>query len=215
VAIKLKNKVPKLGLFSGLRGDEQEIILAVQKVITKLNTKFIFIPYCSPSAIKLKTRLNSDGIDINRDFTQHPQSQESKNIINQLKLHHFEICVDFHEDNQLSGVYVYDSSDIEGTIVLENFREQVQKICPLYTGIDDRSDSFLGCEVHRGYYSYPPQKDSFGNYIYEGFLDIWALIEKVTDRWITLELPSKLSQNQKDRIVEIFFQTFLGKYLSK
>lgn len=204
---------PKLGFFSGIHGDEWRVISSVRKVIDAYKTKlgsFVFIPELSPSAVKLRTRKNAERIDLNRSFTQNPQSKEAKKIISILQPYTFELCVDFHEDTELSGVYLYDSIDVEGSEVLASFRNQVKRVAPLFSGVDDKTDKQLGRRANQGYrVSLPPEKDENGNYTYEGFFDFWALIEGKTKRWMTLEVPTNLTELQKDKIVDIFFRTFI------
>lgn len=208
-----KGERPTLGLFSGIHGDEWQIIESAEKAIAQLNAQlpdFVFVPECSPTAVAQKTRLNGEGIDLNRSFTHYPTSAEALAILRVLQSHQFKLCVDFHEDIEHAGVYLYDTDDIEGSKTLTAFREQVTQIAPLYTGLDDERDPQLGGQVYKGYRVVrPPKKDYQGNHIYEGFIDLWAMIEQRTQRWITLELPTRLTQQQKDQIVLIFFQTLV------
>lgn len=208
-----KGEQPTLGLFSGIHGDEWQIIGSAEKAITQLSAQlpdFLFVPECSPTAVAQKTRLNGEGIDLNRSFIQYPTSTEALTILKILQSHRFKLCVDFHEDVEHAGVYLYDTDDIEGSKNLTVFRDQVTQIAPLYTGLDDERDPQLGGQVYKGYRVVrPPKKDYQGNHIYEGFIDLWAMIEQKTQRWITLEIPTGLTQQQKDQIVLIFFQTLV------
>lgn len=210
---EIYGKNPKLGLFSGIHGDELGVISSVKKSVHKYRTdlkSFVFIPECSPSAVKLRTRKNAEGIDLSRSFLKNPQSIEAQIIISTLEPFAFDLCVDFHEDTELPGVYIYDSENVEGSEILASFRNQVKKVAALYSGIDDPSDEQLGRMVHEGYrVSLPPEKDENGNYIYEGFFDFWTLIEGRTKHWMTLEVPTNLTELQKDKVVDIFFQTFI------
>jgi hypothetical protein len=204
---------PKLGLFSGIHGEEWGIISSVKNAILTYRMQldsFLYIPECSPSAVKRKTRLNEEGIDLNRNFTKNPQSKEVRTIISQLAPYTFDTCVDFHEDDVSPGTYMYDSENIEGSDALTSFRQQVTKITSLYSGVVDEADDKVRGVAHEGYrVTLSPQKDSQGNYIYEGFFDYWAFIEGKTKRWMTLEVPIGLRQSQKDAVVDIFFRTFL------
>ncbi|HVX93174.1 MAG TPA: hypothetical protein VHA74_03630, partial [Candidatus Dojkabacteria bacterium] len=100
--------------------------------------------------------------------------------------------------------------NIEGSSILTSFRNQVKEVAPLFTGIDDSSDTGLGRMAHEGYRpSLPPEKDKDGNYIYDGYLDFWALIEGKTKRWLTLEVPTSFTDLQKEQVIDIFFKTFI------
>ena len=205
---------PVLGIFSGIHGDEWKIINPVRNTINKYREglkPFLYIPVCSPSAVKTKTRINQYGNDINRSFVKNPADKEVIDIINVLKTHAFNLCIDFHEDHEFQGVYVYDSTDNRKSKILKIFRQEIKRInIPLYSGIDDLSDTKLGGEVVDGYrVALAPEKDKQGNFIYEGFFDHWALIEGKTQRWLTLEVPSSLDQIQKKKIIGIFIETFV------
>ena len=217
--IVTKGNHPRLGLFSGIHGDEWQIISSVEKAVADLEPQlpdFLFIPQCSPTAVAQKTRLNGEGVDLNRSFTREPTSAEAQAIIRVLRQQQFNLCVDFHEDVEHAGVYLYDTEDIEGTKMLAAFRSRVTEISPLYTGLDDERDPQLGGQVYKGYRVVRPlKKDYQGQHIYEGFIDRWAMIEQKTLRWITVEIPTGLTQAQKDRIVLIFFQTFILKQIEK
>jgi len=211
-----KGNNPKLGIFSGIHGDEWRVISSVQKSVDKYSNElssYLYIPLCSPSAVKSKTRQNEDGVDLNRSFIKKPTIKETINIMTILKPNKFDLCVDFHEDVEVSdnsGVYVYDSGNVEGSKELKSFRSQVARITPLFSGVDDNSDTELGQISNNGYRpALPPEKNKNGEYIYEGFLDFWALIEGVTKRWMTLEVPTGLTQVKKDLVVEIFVKIFI------
>ena len=211
--IDIHGSKPRLGLFSGIHGDEWRIISSVKRTIVNYQDdlgSYVYIPKCSPSAVNSKTRTNEEGNDLNRTFIKNPQDQEAKEIISLIKPFTFDLCVDFHEDTDLNSVYVYDSANIEGSTELAKFRNQVLKITTLYSGVDDETDEQLGGKSHEGYrVSNPPEKDENGNYEYLGFFDYWALIEKKTKRWMTLELPIGLPEAKKDKIVDIFFSTLI------
>ncbi len=159
----LHGKQPKLGLFSGIHGDEWRVISSVKKAVDhhfSSLSPFLYIPECSPSAVELKTRLNSDGLDLNRCFMEVPKCQEATDVMKIISPHVFDLCVDFHEDNEHGGVYLYDNIDIEGSDKLNNFRAKCQLIGSLFSGIDDQSDEDLGRQVKNGYrVSLPPEKD--------------------------------------------------------
>jgi len=211
-----KGNNPKLGLFSGIHGDEWRIIKHVENIMNKYSdsmSAYLYIPQCSPSAVEKKTRENENGVDLNRSFIKSPTIKEAQELVSALQPFTFDLCIDFHEDPEDSpnaGVYLYDSENIEGSEILKSFRDQVKKVAPLFTGIDDSSDTGLGRMANEGYRpSLPPEKDNDGNYIYDGYLDFWALIEGKTKRWLTLEVPTSFTDIQKEQVVDIFFKVFV------
>src|SRR3989344_3918964 len=198
-------KDPVLGIFSGIHGDEWKIINPVRRTINKYSEDlkpFLYIPICSPSAVKEKTRKNLYGNDVNRSFVKFPNDKEVIDIISVLKSQAFKLCIDFHEDPEFQGVYVYDSADSRKSKILNIFSQEIKRInIQLYSGIDDNNDTKLGGEVIDGYrVALPPEKDNHGNFIYEGFFDHWALIKEKTQRWLTLEVPTDLDHIQKEII---------------
>jgi len=203
----------KYGFFSGLHGDETGVIESVYKALEKYKDQlgsYIYIPECSPTAVSLKTRLNGEGIDLNRAFSQHPTSDEAQSIIETVKPYIFELCVDFHEDVEHPGVYLYDYENIEGSPKLAEFRRRVALICPLHNGVDDEFEELLGGTSIEGYHaSSLPIHEVTGDVIYEGFMDQWLMHEGHTKRWMTLEVPSNLTPEQKNEIVDIFFRTLI------
>lgn len=205
---------PTYGFFSGTHGDEWGVIEPLKEVIDTYKMRvgsFIFIPECSPTAVKNKTRNNAEGHDVNRSFIKHPTDREVLEIISDLKPYTLDTCFDFHEDNEVAGVYVYDSYNVEGSRTLTSFRDKIRSVdIPLFSGIDDVNDNSLGRRVHEGYrVSLPPEQNTDGEYIYEGFFDYWALIEGIAKRWLTLETPTQFTQLQKKKVIDIFFQTFV------
>src|SRR3989344_3699142 len=127
--IKIGNK-PKLGLFSGVHGDEWRIIKPAHIIINKYKERlkpFLYIPVCSPSAVLAKSRKNAAGNDINRSFIQNPTDKEVLEIIKILKPHTFQLCVDFHEDYEFHGVYFYDNYNIEESDILMRFRKKIKQ----------------------------------------------------------------------------------------
>lgn len=90
----ISGKQPSLLLLTGTHGDELEVIDCLKKTI-KINLaqlpEFVFIPEMSPSAVLQKTRLNKDGLDINRHFFDDSDIEEVKAVMKIIGQHQFEL----------------------------------------------------------------------------------------------------------------------------
>jgi hypothetical protein len=70
--------------------------------------EFMYIPEISPSAVKAKSRKNSFGNDMNRDFGRlnDPEASALKQILGQLSQ---VVGISFHQDFEFPQFYVYDT----------------------------------------------------------------------------------------------------------
>lgn len=197
---------PKLLLSSGVHGDESGVIVSVRKMVDKCLhhlPDFVFIPVVSPSAVTLGTRKNGQGVDLNRSFIPNTIVDEALAAQKIVANNHFDLHIDFHEDPHSLGFYVYDyrvgnglpSKDVLS--LLSGVRDL--GVC-LYSGIDD-DDEALKNKVVGGYCA--PSLN-----IRDGSFDNWARKSGVVKRSLAIEIPGRLPQGKKDRIVEIIFGLF-------
>lgn len=201
---------PKILLDSGTHGDEFEVIGSVEKAIKKyisLMPSFIYIPEISPSAVRLRTRVNENDKDLNRSFLDKGQEDEAKAVMKIIGKYHFDLNVSFHEDEDKSEFYFYDSEAMDKS-VLKKIREEVEKLgVGLFNGIDDENDPILRKKIKDGHFVCSKEENEEEN----GFLWTWLYRNKKIKRIILPEIPGKVSQEKKDEIVDVFFREVILK----
>ncbi len=100
---------------AGLHGDEPAGVEAALQFLERDNSsllqKFSFdvIPCINPYGYIHNTRENREGIDINRSF-EDDNIQESNIIKSALEHKHFSLAIDFHEDYDADGFYLYEGN---------------------------------------------------------------------------------------------------------
>lgn len=105
-------------LTAGLHGDEPAGVEAALQFLERDNSsllqKFSFdvIPCINPYGYIHNTRENREGIDINRSF-EDDNIQESNLIKRALEHKHFSLAIDFHEDYDADGFYLYEGHQDE------------------------------------------------------------------------------------------------------
>lgn len=202
-----KGAHPRWLLFSGTHGDEAGVIASVRAYLgarEKELPDFVWVPEVSPSAVRLGTRRNERGLDINRVFTMdtdEPEVTANRMIVDGKT---FDLFVDFHEDPTTDAFYLYDSLDARGEKSFDAMYQEVQSLgVPLYRGVDDEE---LGLQVENGYvvcsnYDAAPEKgDVYTSWKY--------LKDRAIVKWrlLTVEVPGKASRETKDKIVALVFE---------
>ncbi len=104
---------PTALLTAGVHGDEPAGVEAAMRFLETLvaaNTRslgWLVAPCVNPSGYAAGTRENADGADINRAFDQDP-TPESTALKELLADRRFVFAVDFHEDWEADGFYMYE-----------------------------------------------------------------------------------------------------------
>lgn len=100
---------------AGIHGDEpagvESALQFVEQDISKLQEDFSFvvIPCINPYGYVHDTRENCEGVDINRAFEQD-NVEESELIKCTLEKKQFAFSIDFHEDYDAEGFYLYEGN---------------------------------------------------------------------------------------------------------
>ncbi len=204
-------KNPCLLLVSDIHGDERGVIDSVKRAIEKHREHlpdFLHIPEVSPSAVALGTRVNSEGVDINRHFIERTACAEAQRAMDSVRGRAFAACFSFHEDPEHPGFYVYDSGTLRAETLAE-LRECIRGAgAELFSGIDDSRDELLGHEIREGY---KPNIDEARHY---GPFEGWLVREGVASRVFGVEVPGSVPQNVKDAIVDVVFQCLVLRHLT-
>lgn len=198
---------PEILIVSGFHGDEFEIVPILEKYITdylREMPEFLLIPEVSPSAIQRKDRRNNDGVNINRVFVDDTKELEAKLVMDLVRKYHFQTVFSFHEEPTEASFYFYDSKSLEGTIFLNDFRKELINLgINLYNGIDD-ADPILRNKTVDGYIY-----DTCRNE--KGTIDNWLVTKNIVERAVCVEIPKMIKDEQKEKIVDLFFRKFIFK----
>ena len=208
----VKGENPTLLIHSGTHGDEYGVIDIVRKCVEKYEDRlpdFVFVPKVSPSAVKAKIRVNSNGFDLNRIFFSDSKEIEVIENIKALDGYKFDTMVSFHEDPVLEEYYIYDSGfDLNESEKIKSHNQKLKKMgFKLLNGLDDPDDPNLGYEFKEGYRKFIEGKDDKSN----GMITVWAMVEKGVNECLVPEIPGILSMEKKELIVDTFFKDLLIK----
>ena len=192
-----------------MHGDEYGVIGCIQDYLETQKGKlpaYLYVPEVSPSAVLQQTRRNKFGNDVNRNFFDPPQDPEIKILMEKLLPYHFSLCINFHEDPDLTSTfYLYDSGLLTPDQLLHLRSRIVEDGAGLHTGKDDPLDANLGLFVEKGYISTPyeilPQN--------AGFSWLWFAKHGITERDIDVEIPGKAPESLKRTLVATIFSFFI------
>lgn len=162
---------------------------------------FVFVPVISPSAVQQKTRTNIYGHDINRHFTDSATDPEALQAIELFKQFSCAICIDIHEDpDRTNEFYFYDSGRMTPQELYRYNAIMQLTDAILYSGVDDTSDDYLGCDIHDGYYSF--KTDFLVDTSQDaGFSSKWMVRNGVAKRVFTVEIPGKAPTSLKQSLI--------------
>ena len=119
----------------GIHGDEPAGPASVLRFLERDNThllqrfKFLILPCINPYGYVHNTRENKRGVDLNRSF-EETGIAEVDLVKGTVQGQRFDFCIDFHEDWEATGVYLYEGQRDEQWIGPEITR-QIEKIGPI------------------------------------------------------------------------------------
>lgn len=122
---------------SGLHGDEPGGIEASLQFLSRDNSNllksfnFTVIPCINPYGYVYNTRENRDGIDINRMF-ENDEIKDVMIIKKTLDETQFSFTIDFHEDYDATGFYIYEGKD-DGKFIGPEIAQKATSIGPIDT----------------------------------------------------------------------------------
>ncbi len=114
IRLESSANVPKKVLITGgVHGDEPAGVEAVLQFLARKNAEFlkrfafVVVPCVNPYGFVHDTRENRDGVDINRSFETEEVSEVAivKKALGQTQ---FSLAIDFHEDYDATGFYLYE-----------------------------------------------------------------------------------------------------------
>lgn len=102
---------PSIALAAGVHGDEPAgpwaVISALESGLLDGRFAYRIWPCTNPSGYAAGSRLNADGVDINRSFSHGGSTPESRAIITSNRDRRFVLSIDVHEDHEADGFYCY------------------------------------------------------------------------------------------------------------
>lgn len=203
-------ETPVLLITSGIHGDEYELIEPLTESLQRNRPTlppFLYIPVVSPSAVRLHTRLNERGLDLNRQFLQDhsdPEVEMFKEIVGERT---FKLMVSFHEDPELDSYYIYDiGHDKSENERLKKFNVSLDEIgINLFTGVDDPEDLVLNHEFVDGYHRFAHSSSLASS----GMIEDYVMdVGQANEVWIP-EIPGKIKLATKAKLIEKFVTELL------
>jgi hypothetical protein len=186
---KSKGKINIL-LTAGIHGDEPAGTEAIMEALEsgflkKWAGKFNFsiIPCINPTGYDLGTRENENGIDINRTFDSD-KVDESRFVKKFLAGKKFDLFIEFHEDWEYDGYYLYELSKNAKTLCGKKIIKELQKKgLPIHEGEADGRPTKNGLVVTGDKIPAEIMRKVMALYVYT----------HTSDHIITSESPSKMN----------------------
>lgn len=123
---QLKKSRIRLGIFAGIHGDEPAGILALMDFLRDLDQnpelgrhyELSVYPVCNPSGFSDRTRVNSSGLDLNREFWKHSTEPEVALLEAEIERKRFDGIIALHSDDTCCGFYGYARGHVIATQLL-------------------------------------------------------------------------------------------------
>lgn len=200
-----KGSNPELLIHSGTHGDEWSVVEPLTEYVFANVSNlpdFIFVPEVSPSAVANKTRVNGNGLDLNRNFFDQSEEAEITANLELINSFVFKKIMSFHEDIEYEEFYLYDSHQM----VAELWQDFVTKLkvigLDVLNGLDDPNDPVLGTVFKDGYFTTADLDFSHSN---SGTLSEYLAKNKSEIRYFTIEVPTRSKLEQKKAIIKLVF----------
>lgn len=194
-------------LSAGIHGDEPAGVETILRFLEQDNShllqsfEFLVMPCINPYGYVYDTRENSEGIDVNRAFEDN-SAVEAVIVKKALQEKCFELFIDFHEDWEYSGFYLYEKCR-HGELIGSEIIRNVKKIGTIHKGkmVDD-------FPVSNGLVSPDLDAEDFG---YEAMA---VYIYKFhSEHIITCETPTNWDMEQRVNVHLVTLDSALMHYL--
>ncbi len=235
---------PRLGFISLLHGDEGGVVKPLSRGLNFAVMKdplgfpdHIAIFKANPPAANLGHR-KFMGKDLNREFKKKGGSWQKKEILEIFSSYpDIEYLFSFHEetdkkayqkvdgkivisDRNKNAFYMYDAYDPKKeNISISEFlgplrRALIDSRFSLYDGFDDykkfRKENVQLNKVKQGYCLQTADSEKF----IDGTLENWVVAQGMK-RSFTFEIPAHISEERKQLMMQIIFQTFIIPFLNR
>lgn len=139
----------RIYISAGIHGDEPASPMAALKLLQENRwpeyTEVWLCPCLNPVGIKLNTRANMKGIDLNRGYLNPVADEITAHIAWLKRQPKFDLTMLLHEDWESLGFYLYEQNPDARPSFAEKIIEAVEKVCPI-----DRSEIIEGRPAKNG-----------------------------------------------------------------
>lgn len=174
-----------LYISAGIHGDEPAGPVALRRLVEQnqwpADIHLILCPCINPTGLKLKTRENADGIDLNRDYRSRLSPEVRAHAAWLDTLPQFDASFILHEDWEADGYYLYEVNWQNLPSPAPRIIQTVRELCPIQpTSIIDNlwqcTDGIIRPDLK------PEDRPQWAEAVY--------LIAHKTQLSLTLEAPS-------------------------
>ena len=120
---------------TGIHGDEPAGPLAALRLIEEdawpSNLELWICPCLNPIGFTLNSRLNAQGLDLNRDYRDSVAEEIQAHIEWLHRQPNFDLCLLLHEDWESRGFYLYEQNPDGRPSLAEKMIERVSTVCPV------------------------------------------------------------------------------------
>ncbi|VVM06985.1 hypothetical protein MAMC_01381 [Methylacidimicrobium cyclopophantes] len=179
---------PRVFLSAGIHGDEPAGVEALLSFFEKKpqwihEFTFTVIPLLNPWGLRHNSRLNEEGLDLNRSF-----QRDDLPLVRELRALYarrgpFDLALLLHEDYDACGVYLYETNRTSGAHFGEEILNRVSPWCPV-----DPRDRIEGRKHRNGILARPLRKKWFEKI---GLPEAAYLHFQGCKRVFTIETPSE------------------------
>ena len=128
----------RIGLFAGIHGDEPAGPLALSRVAERLLAEptraegydLYLYPICNPTGLLARTRCNSRGKDLNREFWRNSDEPEVRILENEIRSRAFHGLISLHADDSSPGIYGYVRGAVLTRALLEPALAAAETVIP-------------------------------------------------------------------------------------
>ena len=203
----------KVCLSGGIHGDEPAGVEAMLGVLAMLKKKtdlmerfqFTLLPCSNPFGYEYHTRENGSKKDLNRQYSKSRPPSEVRLIKKALDGRRFDLSIEFHEDIDTPGFYLYEIAAPERAVAGKIIREVARKY-PI-----NRQEEIEGAPAKGGIISPTVASDFFRRRIERGrqWPQALYLYKQGTPHLITSETPIHLDMKERVEIHHIVLNTAL------
>ncbi|HLS28390.1 MAG TPA: M14 family metallocarboxypeptidase [Opitutales bacterium] len=207
--LRLGNRgAPIIYLSAGLHGDEPAGPLAILRLLeTGLphDISWVICPLMNPTGLDAKTRENSAGVDLNRDYLNPTQPETQAHIRWLNRQRSFDLALLLHEDWETSGFYLYEVNPTkEGFGLGRKILRAVSEHCPI-----EKADTIDGSEAIDGLII--PDTENFER---EDWPEAFYLIKRHNQPNYTLESPSSLDLETRVNALKVAVRAGSSAFIS-